>query len=181
MIRLLIIHDWKNYDMAYRRGLAGTDNRDQPNRWLAYRSCSANIARRLGDVADPAMRVILLIPGWVRNLQVLYGQSRHIIHGNLETHGNWTDLFAALSCSSLAQSNLSQKRMFVAALELFDGPLSDLLLRLILEALSLDSFRQLIGSICSSAWNREANHDLSCEVILRELSSHLDSESESVA
>lgn len=71
--------------------------------------------------------------------------------------------------------------MFVAALELFDGPLSDLLLRLILKALSLDSFRQLIGSICRCARNRETNHDLSCEVILRELSSHLDSESESVA
>ena len=167
--------------MAYTHGLAGTEVIGQPHKWLAIRSRPADVARRLRDVADPTMRVILLVPGRVRNLQVLHGQSRHIIHGNLKTHGHWSDLLPALGGRGFAKSDLRQKCMFMAALELFDGPLCDLLLRLVLKALSLHSFWQLICGVCSGAWNREANHDLSCEMILRELGSDFDGEPESVA
>ena len=57
----------------------------------------------------------------------------------------------------------------MAPLELLDRPLCDLLLWLILKRLPLHTLRQFICHIRACAWNWEAHHDLSCEVILREL------------
>ena len=66
-------------------------------------------------------------------------------------------------------------------LELFDGPLSHLLLRLVLEALALHALRQLVSHSCRGARHREADAYLSSEVVLGELGAHFDCEAQAIA
>ena len=127
------------------------------------------------------MRVVLLVVRWVRNFQVLNCQPRHIIHRNLEVHRDWSDFFPALLSRGLSKRYFSHQRVLVATLKLLNGPLSDLLLWLVLEGLALHSFRQLKGDSSGSSRHGEFDTNLCGEVILRELCPHLHCESQLVA
>jgi len=87
------------------------------------------------------MWVVLFVACGVRNFEVLNCQSGHIIHWNLKIHGHRTDLLPAFLGGSLTKSNFGYHRVFHSSLELFNCPLSHLLLSLVFEALSLHSFR----------------------------------------
>ena len=104
-------------------------------------SRAADIAGGLGDIADPSVRVVLLVIRGVSDFQVLYCEPGHIIHRDLKVHRNGSDLFAAFSSCGLSQGYLGYEAVLNTALELFDRPFGHLLLWLVLEALTLDTLR----------------------------------------
>ena len=127
------------------------------------------------------MWIILLVIGGVRDFQVLHGQARDIIHGNLKVHRDRPDVFPAFRGSGLAKCDLSDEGVLVAPLELLDSPLSNLLLRLILEALALDTLRQLVGHAGGRAGDGESHAHLRREVVLRELRADFHCKAQAIA
>ena len=87
------------------------------------------------------MRVILFVSSRISNFKVLNCQSGHIIHWNLEIHGNGANLFSTLSCSGLLEGDFGDHHVFVTSLKLLNGPLSHLLLSFVLETLPLNALR----------------------------------------
>ena len=89
------------------------------------------------------MRVKLLVVRWISDFEVLNGQAGHIIHRYLEVHRDRPDLLAALGGRRLAQGDLGDEGVLVAALELFDRPFGHLFVLLILEGLALHALGEL--------------------------------------
>ena len=96
------------------------------------------------------MWIVLLVARWVRNLKVLHGQTRHVVHWNLKVHRHRADLFPTFGSCGLWERDLGNEAVLNTSLELLDGPFSDLILSLILAALShLLGFGKLKSNICS--------------------------------
>ena len=72
----------------------------------------------MSDISDPPIRVVIFdCRGY---LQVLNLQVRNIVHGYFEVHGYGTDLLPALSGSRVLESDLGNKSVLNATLELLD-------------------------------------------------------------
>ena len=148
---------------------------------LIAASRPAHIAAWLSNVAHPPVRIVLLVARWIRDFQVLNCQTRHIIHGDFEVHWNWSDFFSAFGGCGLAKIDLCDQAMLVATLEFFNCPLGNLFLWFVLESLTLDALRKLKRDSSRGAWDGELHDDLCSKVVLRELSTDLHCELESVA
>ena len=127
------------------------------------------------------MRVILLVPSWIGNLEVLDGQARHVVHRDLEVHRYGANLLATFGSRRLSKSDLGQEHVLMTALELLDSPFRDLLLRLVLKRLALNALGQLVCAIGAGAGHWKTHYNLRCEVVLRELRTDFHRELESVA
>lgn len=66
--------------------------------------------------------------------------------------------------------------MFLASLELFDLPNCLILRILVFRSLTLYTFGQFKAHACCTSGNSKLNIDLSCKMVLWELTTHLDSE-----
>ena len=127
----------------------------------------------MGDISDPPIRVVIL--HCRRYLQVFHLQVGNIIHGDLEVHGDGTDFLPAFGRCRVLQSDPRNNCVLDAPLELFDGPLCEVIGLLVFRLMTLNTLGDFESYVGCRARDREFHNHSSREMVCWECRFHFQS------